>query len=135
MPPIVAVTGFVVQATATVVTLAVAVPVLLVTVHVCAGFVGCVFTSTSYAPVTFVVNVNGTVPVPVTVSVSVVLSVREEDATGGGGGGTGSYSVSGSVTGLSGSAAAPNRANVNFLLGIMFGTGLVSFRVMRRVRR
>ena len=53
MPPIVAVTGFVVQAIATVVTFAVAVPVLLVAVHVCAGFVGCVFTSTSYAPVHF----------------------------------------------------------------------------------
>jgi len=75
VPPIVAVTGLVVHATATVVTLAVAVPLLADAVHVCA--VGCVFTSTSYAPATAVLNVNGTEapPVPgVMVRVSVALS-------------------------------------------------------------
>jgi len=49
LPPIVAVTGFVVHATATVVTFAVAVPapVLPVTAQVCAGLVGCVTTVTA----------------------------------------------------------------------------------------
>jgi hypothetical protein len=50
LPPIVAVTAFVVQATVTDVTFAEAVPVPLVTVQVCAGLLGCVRTVTLYAP-------------------------------------------------------------------------------------
>ena len=74
----VAVTEFVVQATVTVVTLAVAVPLLLVAVHVCA--VGCVFTSTSYAPLTAVLNVNGT-EAPAAPGVIVRVSVLLSDNT------------------------------------------------------
>ncbi len=69
VPPIVAVTVLVVHVTATVETLALAVPLPAVTTHVCAGFAGCVLTVTLYAPLTAFLNVNGTVPVPVIASV------------------------------------------------------------------
>src|SRR5215472_4387061 len=65
------------QFTPTLVTLPVAVPLPLVTVQICRGFVGCVFTVTAYAsvgPVTGVLNVNG--PFAVSVRASPPLSCR-----------------------------------------------------------
>jgi hypothetical protein len=66
--------NFAAQLILTFVTLAVAVPEPFVTVQICVGFVGCVCTVTLYAPVTAVLNVNGTVPVPLIDRVSFELS-------------------------------------------------------------
>jgi hypothetical protein len=76
VPPMVAVTGFVVQETVTL-TLAVTVPLAVpVAAQVCVGLLGCVKTVTAYVPPLAMVVANARVPFAVTVSLSVALSAR-----------------------------------------------------------
>src|SRR5580704_9918040 len=80
MPPMVAVTGFVVQVTVIPVTLAVAVPLPAATRQVCDGLVGWVRTVTAYPPPLAMVVVKVKEPFAVTVRLLAALSCRTTDS-------------------------------------------------------